>query len=395
MLESLATPWTVGAADCLGAMAAPLVRSILHFEPDSLWAAAGVTPVDDVAYPEALDRLCTSLEEDANLSLSGRLAVRAHLIRSLATTARLAQIRHDGAPAVTLRPPLIVVGLPRSGTTWLHRLLALAPDARAVPFWELRDPLARPGPDTRRAEATTTLGAMKRLAPELDAKHFFSADEPEECTLLFDCSLWSGTFYRMAPVYGYLDWYHEQDPQIGYQVYRELLEALQAKTPDKRLVLKAPDHVGYLAALLAAIPEAKLVQTHRDPAPSLVSYCSLMRTVHGLVSRSVDVPRASQAGVDLWARLSDRNLLERPSIPAKSLVDLDYELLRTEPVSAVQQVCDGLGLDFDPVWRERVASKAAEQPQHKHGRHNYEAADFGLDPEAIRARFSDYWQPRS
>jgi hypothetical protein len=223
---------------------------------------AGLSDFGEPDFEEPLAILCRSAEEDARLSLLGRMAVRDQITRALVTRLRRIDLRrkNPGIFSAPLTAPLIVLAS-RSGTTLLHRLLALASDARAIPMWQLQQPIAPPGPDRRREEAIAQVARIKKVAPELDAKHHIDADEPEECVFLLDSSLMSPSFWMFAPVYGYLSWLLDRDSHAAYRVYREHLQIFQAETPDLRLTLKAPAHTAGLEALLAAIPEAMIVQT--------------------------------------------------------------------------------------------------------------------------------------
>jgi hypothetical protein len=380
----------------MGGALSKLGLNIVAIDPNILQnRAMAMTRLSDFGpgdYPEALDVLCQSLDEDVHLSLAGRIAIRDHLIRALSNRLRQVELQKSRPEifAVPLNQPLIVAGLPRSGTTFLHRLLALHPEARAIPFFELREPIPRPGPDRRRSQARNSLGAMKRLAPQLDMKHFMDADEPEECTMLFDSCLWSGTFFRLTPVYSYLSWFLKQDPEPGYRCYRRYLQVFQSSYPKMHLTLKSPDHVGYLHTIAKVLPEARIVHTHRDPVPAITSYSSLMHTVHGVVASSLDARRSSSAGLDLWARLMEYHLANRDDIPDDRIVDISYDKIRTDPLETVRQIYRHFGWEVDGDYEARLKEHIGLRPQHKHGKHSYTLEEYGLDADEIRHRFEDY-----
>ncbi|MCP4871160.1 MAG: sulfotransferase [Proteobacteria bacterium] len=127
-------------------------------------------------------------------------------------------------PKTPLRPPLIVVGLPRTGTTVLHRLLCLGDEARPLKLWELLAGTPYDGSSAVEQRITRKLNDLKRAVPGLDAKHFVAADAPEECMMLLDSTFTSATFWATSPVHGYLHWYLDQDHRAAYQQYREHLE---------------------------------------------------------------------------------------------------------------------------------------------------------------------------
>jgi hypothetical protein len=284
----------------------------------------------------------------------------------------------------------MVIGLPRSGTTLLHRLLALAPEARPLKYFEVRHPIAPPGRDDRRERARFEHKSMAWLAPGLDVKHFSAPDEAEECLFLFDSTLVSSSFWVAAPVYGYLEWYLSQDQREPYRQYREHLQLFQAEQPTRRLTLKAPVHTANLGALVAAVPNVKLVQLHRDPAASLNSVNSLFYTLHRAVSDEVDLQRMARANLDFLARGIERNLEARQALDPGALLDIRYDELVADPVGVVQKIRAHHGLDFTGEYEARLRAFMRDNPQHKHGRHRYSASDFGLDDGVIRARFERY-----
>jgi hypothetical protein len=394
LFEFLANPYTVAVLDLLGRALDSVGIVPFPWDADALrMRAQRMTGLTDFGgSTEGLDVLCSSVASDVRLSLTGRIAQRDHLLRSLVTRLRLQELRTTRPEllATPLVPPLIVVGLPRSGTTFLHRLLASHPDSRALAFWELRDPLPQRLPDRRLSEARAVIGAMKRVAPQLSAKHYFDAEEPEECALLFDCTLWTPTWWRLLPVHDYLRWFLEQDGAAPYRTYRELLGIFQADTPTRRLTLKSPDHIGYLTPLLAAIPNAMIVHTHRDPVPVIGSYCSLMNTVHDISSVDQSPTRAAEDGLKLWADLTDTGMQDRAHLPADRIIDVRYDDLLADPTGQVERIYAHFDLPYTTEFADILRAHLADRPQHKHGKHTYSLDDVGLSADRVRSRFTAY-----
>jgi len=395
MIE-LSLPWPARVVNAAGRALRDHGQELVEFDvPGMLEEARRQAQADDFGEPDfmpALGVLIESAERDASLSLLGRSGLRDAIVNALAQ--RLLRVRHrrarpNGATSALL-PPVIVLGLPRSGTTLLHRLLALAPEARALRYWELRRPLPPPGYDDRRAWARSQQRAFKWLARGLDAKHFSGPEAPEECLFLFDGTLVSVTFWIAAPVYGYLEWYLTQDQRAPYRTYRELLEILQAETPAQRLTLKAPVHTAHVRALRAAIPEAHLVQLHRDPRPALASMNSLFATLHRVVTERVDLERMGHANLNFAATGMERLLDTRETMSDGTIFDVYYADLVADPVGTVRGIRRHFGLSFDAEYESRLAAFVRENPQHKHGAHLYDARDFGLDEQRILTRFERY-----
>ncbi|MBK7975049.1 MAG: sulfotransferase [Deltaproteobacteria bacterium] len=394
MSRPLPLPWPARALNGLGRASGRLGFPVRRFEPERLLAAAcratGLDDFGETDFREGLTRLCASLEGDAHLSAVGRLGLWEQVVGSLATRLhRVAARRDPKRKASGLVAPLIVVGLPRSGTTHLHRLLAHLPDARALRYFEVRHPLAAPGPDRRREQTARELARIKRLVPDLDAKHFIDVDEPEECIFLLASSLRSPSFWMLAPVYGYLEWLRTADLAPAYSTYREHLELFQAESPGSRLTLKAPAHTRALGELATALPEACFVQTHRDPLPVIGSVNSLFATFFSLASEAPDLPRMARTNLELLADLVDRADAVRERLGDRVL-DVDYDALVAEPVATVERIARHFGLRWDAAAERALEAVAGDREQHRHGKHAYDVAEFGLSRAEVERRFSRY-----
>ena len=363
-------------------------------EPSDILARAqtrtGLPDSSHFPYPDALEVACASLDQDAQLSLTGRIVLRTHLTKAASTRLRLMDLerRHPRWFDAPLNDPLIVVGLPRSGTTFLHRLLVELDGARGLATWEIRDPIPPDGPDRRRSRGVAAVRFLRTLVPEVDRKHYLDPDAAEECVGLFDPCFWTPTLWRFAACHRYLEWYQAQDPTEGYRTYRKLLQVFQAQDPKRRLVLKLPNHLGFIDTLSSVIPEARMIQTHRDPVPVIGSYNSLMCSVQRMGAERQDLHRAGQAGLDMWAWHHIRSSAARPQVPAGRMVDVQYEDLRAHPLSEVETALEELGIGLADTERDRLRVLVGQRTQHAHGRHVYSLADYGLTDEEVRSAFS-------
>ncbi|HEY2281239.1 MAG TPA: sulfotransferase [Streptosporangiaceae bacterium] len=311
-----------------------------------------------------------------------------HLVNRLLLTS----VRQQ-APGIFTRPlagPLIVAGLPRSGTTLLHRLLAADPAHHGPPYWELARPLARSairpgGPDHRRRYAALTLGLRGLLEHDLDRKHFVTVDTPEEDLHTLGATFQSWYYWMAAPVYGYLDWYLSQDQHHKYREYRAWLQVLQAAHPGRRLVLKSPEHTGGLGALLDAVPEAHVVQLHRDPGTSFASFVSLTRTTQHMFAGPIDQARSARASLSLLSSELRRNRAARARHPG-AVLDLRYEDLIADPPTTAQRIYQRFGLDWTDAAARGLRRYRRQNPPGRHGAHHY-PLDAGLPPAEIAAAF--------
>jgi hypothetical protein len=379
----------------LGAARLPVAR----LDEETLVKAAvketGLTDFGSSYYREGLLRLLESLEDDAALHFAGRVANREVIVGSLINRLLLTEACKR-TPAVfrrPLKPPIIVLGLPRSGTTFLHRLLAMDPVHRAVPWWELARPLpdahSDEQSDRRRQVLQRKLHRRQKAMPEYDRKHYTRVDTPEECIWLLANTFLSPLFWAFAPVYGYLDWYKNQDRLQAYYEYRLLLQVLQAADPTRRLALKSSTHTGAVETLLQTVPGALLIQTHRNPAEATVSLASLFYSAHNRTTERLDVRRMTEAILSFHEHQIARNLATRDTHPG-ALFDVYYDRLVADPIGTVRDIYDHYDLAWSEEFAERLNYYVQQNPRGKHGAHRYAPEDFGQRKEAISERFAAY-----
>jgi len=367
----------------------------------SAMGRTGLSDFGEPYYREGLQRLLESLVKDAHLHSIGRLIMRRAIEINLVKRLWLAESikRRPEVFQQPLRPPIIVTGLPRTGTTFLHRMLAADPANRAVPMWELMRPLPnrcitsswKGSSRYRRYVAKSELGLWPMLAKEADRKHYIRADTPEECMLLLDATLVSLGFWVLAPVYSYLEWYNKHDRLKPYMEYRQMLQVLQAVDPSRRLTLKAPAHTGSLDALLAAVPDALIIQTHRDPVTACNSFNSLLYTAHSAVSDKLDIGAMASANLSFLANEIRRNLAARGT-RSGAILDVYYRRLTAEPIGTVRDIYKHFGLSWSEIHEANLTHYVSRNPKGTHGDHDYDSATFGLTDAEIARQFGEYYE---
>jgi LPS sulfotransferase NodH len=344
----------------------------------------GLSDFGDPGFRAGLDALLDALNQEVQLHATGRLALRRIMTDHLVNRLLLTRERHH-TPELFTRPlanPLIVTGLPRSGTTLLHRMLAADPAHYGPPYWELARPLPSPGrSDQRRRYAALTLGLRRFAESDLNRKHYVAVDTPEEDLHTLGATFETWYYWMAAPVYGYLDWYARQDHHRKYREYRAWLQVLQAAHPGRRLVLKSPEHTGGLDALLDVLPEARVVQLHRDPRTSFASFVSLTRTTQRMFTGPIDPARSAQASLALLTSELRRNQAARAR-PARAVVYLRYEDLIADPVAAAQRIYQRFGFPWTGEAAAGLSRYVRQNPRHGHGVHYY-PLDAGLPPEQV------------
>ncbi|MGH1578622.1 sulfotransferase [Planktotalea sp.] len=366
------------------------------FAPDWLKGAAaqsiGSGDFGPDIFEEPLARLCSSVNEDANLNAYGRMLLAGMIRTQLENRVLMQDLRRARKLAARPIPPIIVTGLPRTGTTFLHRLLASDPNHASLPYWQLMRPFPRSESDTpevRKNEANAVLDVRRALTPELDGVHLIRAESPEECMFMTASSMQSRLYWNLAPVYSFMEWYNTADRTDKYREYVEALSYLQTHYPDQRLVLKAPDHVDGISELLDVFPEAIIVQTHRDMNEQLGSYMSLGAITRSLAVRTLDPVREAEAILELTDSSIERNAAARLKHPGK-ILDIRYVDLVADPMRCVKAIYDHAQIQLSTEQRETLKDHLQGNAKNKHGTHDYDLSQLGLSEGELSERFAEY-----
>lgn len=394
-------PLPYRVANRVGAVLVAAKLPAMRLDEEALTKTAlkqtGLVDFGDPYYEEGLRQLLASIEEDAHLHPIGRFVSHDFVSNYLAQRLWLVEKRKRSAQIfeTPLIPPLLITGLARSGTSFLHQMLADDPAHRAIPVWELIRPFPEraeddTGRDPRVAKMEQTLRLRQPMLPGIDAIHYTRADTPEECIMALGFTFHSLIFGTILPVYGYVEWYMEQDDlQQKYREYRWLLQVYQSRRPGQRLVLKAPAHTPYLSFLHEVIPSMKFIQTHRDPVACVSSACSLVYTFQLAVADGFNVGRLGPLTLDLYESWLRRNLAFREEHPGL-IYDVMYEDLVADPAGVVEAIYDHFNLPRSEEQALRISKFVRKNPKDKHGRHRYTAEDFGLTNGEIGERLSFY-----
>jgi hypothetical protein len=359
----------------------------------------GLRDFGDASFREPLRRLLASLEIEAGLTPFGRVLARRDLQRLLENRLRVTDtlVRHPEIAAAPIRQPLFVIGLPRTGTSILHELLAQDPANRVPMTWEVMHPWPPPErasfeSDARIAQVDRHFSGIDRVLPGFKAMHPMGALLPQECVAITAHDFASLIFHTTYRLPGYQAWLDQQDLRPVYASHRRWLQYFQWRVPAQRWVLKSPGHLWSLDALLAIYPDARIVQTHRDPLQVVASLVSLITTLRGLGSDAVD-PR--EIGLDWTERLAAGLRLasearERSSGGAARFFDVHFRDLVGREIEQVQRIYERFELTLSPEAEARMRRFLAENPRDKHGTHRYSLAFAGLDSERLRPAFADY-----
>lgn len=360
-------------------------------------ARTGLTEIGDPRVLDGLERLIRAYQEEARLTPRGLTMKQEDLTGTMATRMKIEAWLKDH-PEDLERPvetPLFVFGLPRTGTTLTINLLASDPATRSFLRWEIHDgiPPARPeelhaGPRYE-AMAEKTKMALQYM-PHIAAIHFEEADSPTECQFLMTPSFCAQVFEAQADIPSWRHWFlHEADYQPAFDFHKRTLQALQHHTGG-RWTLKNPWHPLFLDTLTATYPDARLVMTHRDPAEVVGSCCSLIKYVRQIYSDDVDLKGIGESFIDTFEIMIARAQAYKDKHGATSIHDVQYADTVRDPVGVVRGIHDRFGIDWTPDIEAAMTGYLAANPKGKHGKHEYDLAEYGLSKGYVRERFSDY-----
>ncbi|MEU0878736.1 sulfotransferase [Lentzea sp. NPDC005914] len=360
-------------------------------------AKTGLTDFGDDWFREPLDVLVRSLNTEAALSPLGFELTRHRLTALLADRLRLRALQRSNPSVldVEVRVAAEICGLPRTGSTLLHRLLAASPQVTSTLSWEVAYPIPFPGegPDApdRKRRAQERMQMFAQLSPEFGDLHTVVWDGPEEDVILLDRTFVSMSYDSFYWVPSYGDWLRSADQSPAYRELREWLQVLQWQSPDRALpwVLKSPHHLTAVDAVFDTFPDCKIVMTHRSPVNAVPSYASMVRAMSSQYSENVDPVRIGR----YWSRRFADTLRDfasaREARPDR-FVDVRFADTVSKPLEVARQVLDALGLPAGPADDAAFEAYLARNRTERHGSHCYAPTDFGLSEDQLHRDFAFY-----
>lgn len=347
---------------------------------------------DASALREPLSILLRACEAEAELSLVGRLTVRWDAARLLRNLLRLAAAEAENLAILDERieRPIFITGLPRSGTTFLHKLLMLDPANQVPRIWETIDPYPR-----SRARAVRMvnrqLATFAWMAPGFRSLHPVDATSPQECseiTAHVFASLRFDTTYRIP---AYRNWLDARGHVEAYRFHKRFLQHLQHRSGPRRWVLKCPDHVFALEAIREVYPDARVVFVNRDPLKVLASVATLTEVLRSPFTRRIDRLEIGAQESARWRAGAARMVqAARNGIFGANLLHVRYAELVGDPLASVQQLYSQLGLELGDHAAERIRQVTADEPHGGYGVNRHSFAAYGIDLEAELHAFAEY-----
>ncbi len=350
-------------------------------------------------YLLGLKVLLQSMDYDPRFTERGRryawgtvvnvLKGRAHAIKSMR--------ENPGFDKHAVQSPVVITGIPRTGTTALHKLMAVDPQFQGLQTWLLDAPMPRPPQATWTNypafhKTAAVLEARFKAAPIKRAAHNMAAEEVDECCLIlrqgFVSNLWTVGWSAAT----YDAWWQCQSEAEAYRHFYRCVQLIGSNDLDKRWLLKNPGHIDNLDLLFATFPDAKVIQTHRDPAKAVPSLCSLLMPLHSIVEEGRYEQRAHNMlarETAKWAKAVHKAEAVKREHPTQVL-DVIHSDFHRDPLAVIEKIYQFIGATLSEEVRQKMQQRIADDPERQHGAHRYNIADFGMSEEEVRERFGDY-----
>lgn len=362
---------------------------------------AGLVDFGDESFREPMAVMLKSMEEEADLNATGRFVQRARIVGLLVNRLRTEDHlrRFPEILEEEVRDPLVIVGMARTGTTRLHRLIACDPAILSLAWWESRNPAPFPDSggaqrDPRIVEAEAEVQAMVEGAPDLAAMHPMEAEAPDEEIMLLEHSFFSTNPEAFLHVPSYSAWLEQQDQTAGYEYLKRLLQFLQwqkkrAGATGRRWVLKTPHHLGFMDLLFEVFPGARVIQTHRDPLETIPSLASL---IHEIRKIATDRPDPVEAGRHWGAKMSEvlRRCMEIRATREDRFIDVWYQDVNRDAMAAIRRIYEFAGMELGAEAERRMRRWSVDHSRDKRPAHHYTLEQFGFTEEGIRRDFAGY-----
>jgi len=362
----------------------------------------GLRDFGDTWFFANIDALIPALNKQAKLSAEGVYGAHHMVVSGLVNRLRHVQLLKDN-PEITdedVNVTAVLTGLPRTGSTMLHRMLAAAPKLTAVRWYETQNYVPLDGekrgqPEPRKEAAKDVLTYMLDKIPELLSIHPMDIEQPDEEVIilgqLFSSSMIESTYF----VPDYAEWLSEQNPRPAYDDLLEILQSLQWQDPsrkDKRWVLKTPGHLMGLQTVLDVCPESKIVMTHRDPVETIPSYCSMEASLYKMGSNDISnivIGKYWMARLKNWL---DNFMSVRAKADTSRFIDVNYNKLLKNPIEEGLDVLELAGVPYSHDIKNGMSDWIEANKREHRAAHKYSLSDFGLDEADIVETYADYKQ---
>jgi len=419
-IEDLAAPRLPFALRALNALGGPITNIAASLDPEDLLAAArartGLHDYGEEFFREPLAVLLEAFQRDADLSALGRISARGLVLQLLANRLRIEDLfrHHPEIEEERIERPIIIAGLPRTGTTHLHNLISQDPSLRSLPYWESLEPVPDPrdarragGGDGRVARCEKALAMVHRVMPLFPLMHEMTEDARHEEIQLLAIAFSTMLFESSYQVPSYAAWYKRSDQRPAYRYLRRCLQALQWQDREavaqrgeaerrsngedvKRWVLKSPQHLEQQAALIEIFPDATFVQTHRDPVRITASLCTMIAYGSRMNARRVDPGKIGRYWAARTEDLLRGSITGRAALPPSQVIDVHFKQFMKDDVATAERVLAFAGHPVSDEARSAIRAFMDANPRGKHGTIDYRLEDVGLEFAERRAALRFY-----
>ena len=346
-------------------------------------------------YLEPLEYLIESFKKEARLNLAGNLGVRHQLINRLKVRAQLNEfIQGKELPAPS--DPLFVMGLPRSGTTFLFDLLSCDSRYRSPLFWEITRPFPLVEKNSKEAkkrikQTNRELGLARKFIPELLGMHHIHAEMPEECSLINTMNVRSFIFMCMANSPSYEEYLKTCDFTDTFLWHKRFLQALETQARPEKWLLKDPSHISHTPELVSTYPGAKFIHIHRNPVKSIGSLSSLTMSVRSGLSNHANAHKIGAAVLDFWQYAIEKSISDRAKhLTSEQIIDIDYRDFIKNPLEQIKHIYQHFNFDLSQATLNEMQNFIDNQSKDDHKPHLYNLKDFGLEEAKVQEAFSNY-----
>jgi len=363
---------------------------------------AGLSDFGGEGFMEPYKKVLDCAAREVDFHAQGLEAFKSNVVRSLVNRLRLQNdLRlHPEILDEDVSNPIVIFGLPRSGTTKMQRMMSAAPNVQKTLLWKLLNPAPFPNamagkPDPRIAAAGMGDTLSSDEQPDFAAAHVSTGGEAEEDSVLFDLTFndWVWSIVH-SPSLSYYEWVKARPALGNYEYERTLLQYLQWQDGGKRgrpWILKTPLHTPHLEAILKVFPKATLIQCHRDPRTCIASMAKFQMVIWGMRVDNIDPKFAGQVTLRWFAYAMDRCLEARDKLQLNDrILDVPYDLVRAGPISAIREAYRRAGLAMTADAEQQMLKWEKDNEQHQFGKYKYSLEEFGLTDETVDKAFEEY-----
>lgn len=376
------------APDC------PLDADILHAKAS---ADTGLDNFGGDDYRERLDVYLAALQEITAMQPVGVVNHHAQMLQWLKNRLLLTDVlaRHPEIHDIDLLPPVVIAGLPRTGTTHLHNLLAAPPTFRTMPYWESNEPFPLPAeagiePDPRRARMDVAVAVMNVVMPHFPLMHEMTTDHVHEEIQLLANDFSTMFFETLAHVPRWRDYYMAHDQTSHYEYLKTQLKAMQFLRGGRRWLLKSPQHLEQLPVLNKVFPDVFVIFTHRDPTPVTLSMLAMITYSARMYCSPVPVNEISSTWVERLGLMLNALVRDRDTIPPERSIDVRFDEFMADETAVITQVYEKAGEPLDDETRAAIGGYLAGHQRGRLGTVATSPEMFGLANSDLRDPFAPY-----